>query len=87
MFDAGKNYKVLKTANKVTVTKGDEDPPVFTVSKKRYDGETGAELDDYVVTTTSADTNSRISSCTDTANMLIAEKEDWEELKADMEAL
>ena len=84
MFDAGKNYKALKSASKVTVTKSGD---TYTVTKKRYDAETGAELSDYIVNTEASEITRKIEACTDMITNTTAEKEDWEELKEDTEAL
>ena len=82
---SGNNYKAMKTASKITVAKVSDTE--YTVTRKNYDIDTGAALSDTVKIISPTQVDDIIADYTSQASSATAAKEDWEELKADMEAL
>ena len=82
---SGKNYKALKTASKVAVAKISDTE--YTVTKKNYDANTGAALSDTIEVVSPTTVDFLIADCASQITDVTATKEDYEQLKADMEAL
>ena len=77
-------YKIAKTAGKTTVSKtGDK----YFLIKKRYDPDTGAELDDSTSEHYIDNISRRVTDMESNITSLTSEKEDLEQLKTDFEAL
>ena len=77
-------YKVAKAAGKTTVSKtGDK----YFLIKKRYDPDTGAELDDSTSEHYIDNISRRVTDIEAQITRLTSEKEDYEQLKTDLEAL
>ena len=77
-------YKVAKAAGKTTVSKtGDK----YILIKKRYDPDTGAELDDLAQEHFIDNISRRVTDIEAQITRLTSEKEDYEQLKTDLEAL
>ena len=78
-------YKDSKTASKVALSKEDD---IIFITKKVYDQNTGAELDDSKTQCPSSSAiQSEIDLLTQRISELTKEKEDWQLLKTDAEAL
>lgn len=78
-------YKDSKEASKVSLSKEDD---VIFITKKVYDQNTGAELDDSKTQCPSFSAiQSEIDLLTQRIAELTKEKEDWQLLKTDAEAL
>jgi len=60
---------------------------VIKIATKAYSSETGKAVDDIVVTYELQQINNMISNAIDRVNEATAEKEAWEAIKADYEAL
>tara|TARA_R100001510_G_C7613482_1_gene176315 strand:- start:282 stop:527 length:246 start_codon:yes stop_codon:yes gene_type:complete len=80
-----KNYKAIKAKNNLTLTK--ESDGSFKITKKAFDPDTGESIDNEVSTHALEFVTSAISALTDNIASLTLEKENYEQLKADMEAL
>jgi hypothetical protein len=80
-----KNYKAIKAKNNLTLTK--ESDGSFKITKKAFNPDTGESIDDEVSTHALEFVTSAISALTDNIASLTLEKEDYEQLKTDMEAL
>ena len=80
-----KNYKAIKAKNNLTLTK--ESDGSFKIIKKAFNPDTGESIDDEILIHQLEFVTSTISSLTDTIASLTSEKEDYEQLKTDMEAL
>ena len=80
-----KNYKAIKAKNNLTLTK--ESDGSFKITKKAFDPDTGESIDNEVSTHALEFVTSAISALTDNITSLTLEKENYEQLKADMEAL
>ena len=80
-----KNYKALKAAAKVTLEKVDE--VKYKITRKVYDPETGEALSDIENIEYTEFIDSIISGLGVHVTEKTAEKEDWELLKEDLEAL
>ncbi len=80
-----KDYKALKAASKVSITKTNEGK--YFITKKNYNVDTGAELDDSINQVRIEDINTNITTLSSSITSLTAEKEDYEQLKTDLEAL
>ena len=77
-------YKTAKAAGKTSVSKtGDK----YFVIKKRYDPDTGAELDDSTGEHFINNISQRVTHIETQITSLTSEKEDYEQLKTDLEAL
>ena len=80
-----KNYKSLKSENNLTLSK--ESDGNFKIAKKSFNPDNGNAIDDEISIHQLEFVTSAISSLTDTIASLTSEKEDYEQLKTDMEAL
>jgi len=80
-----KNYKSLKSKGNLTLSK--EENGSFKITKKAFNPDTGEAIDDEVSTQQLEFINSTISALTGNIESLTSEKEDYEQLKTDMEAL
>tara|TARA_R100001530_G_scaffold46448_1_gene34947 strand:- start:801 stop:1046 length:246 start_codon:yes stop_codon:yes gene_type:complete len=80
-----KNYKALKAAAKVTLEKVDDTK--YKITKKVYDPETGEALADVANIEYTEFLDGIISGLGEHIAEKTAEKEDWELLKEDLEAL
>ena len=80
-----KNYKALKAAAKITLEKVDGSK--YKITKKVYDPETGEALADVENTEYTEFLDGIISGLDEHIAEKTAEKEDWELLKEDLEAL
>ncbi len=80
-----KDYKALKAASKVSITKTNEGK--YFITKKNYNVDTGTELDDSINQVRIEDINTNITNMSSQITSLTAEKEDYEQLKTDLEAL
>ena len=77
-------YKVAKAAGKTAVSKtGDK----YFLTRKRYDPDTGAELDDLAQEHFIDNISRRVTDIEAQITRLTSEKEDYEQLKTDLEAL
>ena len=80
-----KNYKALKSASKVSISKTNDG--LYYVTKKNYNADTGAEENDSISRVVIADIDSRLSTISAYSTELANEKADLEQLKTDLEAL
>tara|TARA_R110000824_G_scaffold400736_1_gene609195 strand:- start:302 stop:547 length:246 start_codon:yes stop_codon:yes gene_type:complete len=80
-----KNYKALKAASKVSISKTNEGQ--YFITKKNYDSDTGAAKDDSISQITIDNINGVVTSLSNQITNATAEKEDYEQLKTDLEAL
>ena len=80
-----KDYKALKSASKVSISKTNEG--LYFITKKNYNMDTGAELDDSISQVRIEDINTRVTSISAQITALTSEKADFEQLKTDLEAL
>ena len=80
-----KNYKVLKAAAKLTLEKVDDTK--YKITRKMYDPETGEALDDKVTIAYVEFIDGIISGLTEHIEASIYEKEDWVQLKEDLDGL
>ena len=80
-----KNYKALKAASKVTLEKVDDTK--YKITRKVYDAETGAVLEDRENTEYTEFLDGIISGLEDHVAESTSELEDWKLLKEDLEAL
>ena len=77
-------YKAAKAAGKTSVAKtGDK----YFLIRKRYDPDTGAELDDLTQEHYIDNISRRITDIETRITSLTSEKEDYEQFKTDLEAL
>ena len=77
-------YKASKEAGKASVAKtGDK----YFIIRKRYNPDTGAALDDSTEEHLIDSLSQRITNIESNITSLTSEKEDWEQLKTDFEAL
>jgi len=80
-----KDYKALKSASKVSLSKTNDD--LYYITKKNYNADTGAEENDSISRVEIADLDARLSSISTQSTELTNEKADLEQLKTDLEAL
>lgn len=80
-----KNYKALKAASKVSISKTNEGQ--YFITKKNYDSDTGAAKDDSISQITIDNINGVVTRLSNQITNATAEKEDYEQLKTDLEAL
>ena len=80
-----KDYKALKSASKVSISKTNEGQ--YFITKKNYNMDTGVELDDSINQVRIEDINTRVTSISAQITALTSEKADFEQLKTDLEAL
>ena len=80
-----KDYKALKAASKVSISKTNEGQ--YFITKKNYDSDTGAAKDDSISQITIDNINGVVTSLSNQITNATAEKEDYEQLKTDLEAL
>ena len=80
-----KDYKALKSASKVSISKTNEGQ--YFITKKNYNMDTGAELDDSISQERIEDINTRVTSISAQITALTSEKADFEHLKTDLDAL
>tara|TARA_R100000656_G_scaffold27480_1_gene24101 strand:- start:148 stop:390 length:243 start_codon:yes stop_codon:yes gene_type:complete len=77
-------YKAAKAAGKTSVAKtGDK----YFLIRKRYDPDTGVELDDLTEECYINNISQTITNIETRITALTSEKEDYEQLKTDLEAL
>ena len=79
------NYKVLKAASKVSIAKTNEDK--YFITKKNYNVDTGEAKDDSISQVTIDNINNSITSLSANITADTALKQDYEQLKTDLEAL
>ena len=84
-MDIIKNYKAMKSDNKVSIATDDNSG--IKVTKKQFNPDTGAALDDKVEYINLEFVDSRIAQCTTEIDAWTAEKADLEQFKTDAEAL
>lgn len=80
-----KNYKALKSASKVSLSKTNDD--LYYITKKNYNTDTGAEENDSISRVIISDIEARVSIISIQSTELANEKADLEQLKTDLEAL
>ena len=80
-----KDYKSLKTANKVSVNKTESG--IYELIKKNYDSNTGEALSDKTSNITIESIKETITSIEKDITYLTNKKADYEQLKIDLEAL
>ena len=80
-----KNYKALKSASKVSLSKTNDD--LYYITKKNYNINTGVEENDSISRIVIADIDVRVSIISAHSTELANEKADLEQLKTDLEAL
>ena len=80
-----KNYKALKSASKVSLSKTNDG--LYYITKKNYNTDTGTEENDSISRVIIVDLDSRISLISTQSTELASEKADLEQLKTDLEAL
>ena len=80
-----KNYKALKSASKVSISKTNDG--LYYITKKNYNIDTGAEENDSISRVEIADIDVRVSHISALSTELTNEKADLEQLKTDLEAL
>ena len=82
------NYKALKTAAKVAIALKDD---VLTITRKQYDADTGAELDDAVLNTSVgmqiSVINEELAAIEKQTALMATQKESLELMKKDINAL
>ena len=79
------NYKALKSASKVSLSKTNDN--LYYITKKNYNTDTGVEENDSISRVVIADIDARISIISTQSTELTNEKADLEQLKTDLEAL
>ena len=79
------NYKALKAASKVSISKTNEGQ--YFITKKNYDSDTGAAKDDSITQVRMEEIDTRVSRISASITSLTSEKADYEQLKTDFEAL
>ena len=83
-----KNYRALKTASKVSCAKsGTEEAPIYTVTKKQFDGETGEAKSDQLANVLLDNMDAEITMFTEQVTSLESDIADLQALKTDLEAL
>ena len=80
-----KDYKALKSASKVSISKTNEGQ--YFITKKNYNIDTGEESNDSINQVRIEDINTRVTSISAQITALTSEKADFEQLKTDLEAL
>ena len=80
-----KDYKALKAASKVSITKTNEGK--YFITKKNYNVDTGEAKDDSISQVTIDNINNSITSLSANITADTALKADYEQLKTDLEAL
>ena len=80
-----KDYKALKAASKVSISKTNEGQ--YFITKKNYNIDTGEESNDSINQVRIEDINTRITNISAQITSLTSEKADCEQLKTDFEAL
>jgi len=80
-----RNYKALKSASKVSLSKTNDG--LYYITKKNYNTDTGAEENDSISRIVIADIDDRVSHISALSTELTNEKADLEQLKTDLEAL
>ena len=80
-----KNYKTIKAKGNLSLSK--ENDGSFIITKKAFNPDTGDSIDDEILTQELEFVTSAISALKDNIASLTLEKEDYEQLKADMESL
>ena len=80
-----KNYKALKSASKVSLSKTNDG--LYYITKKNYNTDTGVEENDSISRVIIADIDARVSIISTQSTELTNEKTDLEQLKTDLEAL
>ena len=80
-----KDYKALKAASKVSITKTNEGK--YFITKKNYNADTGAAKDDSISQVTIDNINNSITSLSANITADTALKQDYAQLKTDLEAL
>ena len=84
-MDIIKNYKAMKSDSKISI--GTDDNSGIKVTKKQFNPDTGAALDDKIEYINLEFVNARIAQCTAEIDAWTAEKADLEQFKTDAEAL
>lgn len=84
-MDIIKNYKAMKSDNKISI--GTDDNSGIKVTKNQFNPDTGAALDDKVEYINLEFVNARIEQCQAEIDAWTAEKADLEQFKTDAEAL
>ena len=79
------NYKALKSASKVSLSKTNDG--LYYITKKNYNADTGAEESDSISKAEINEISNRIDNCSKVISDYTAEKADLEQLKTDLEAL
>lgn len=79
------NYKALKSASKVSLSKTNDG--LYYITKKNYNTDTGAEENDSISRVVITDIDTRLSHISAQSTELTNEKADLEQLKTDLEAL
>jgi len=79
------NYKALKSASKVSLSKTNDG--LYYITKKNYNIDTGAEENDSISRVIIAEIDTRVSHISAQSTALSNEKADLEQLKTDLEAL
>tara|TARA_R110002012_G_scaffold57778_1_gene149106 strand:- start:407 stop:652 length:246 start_codon:yes stop_codon:yes gene_type:complete len=79
------NYKALKSASKVSLSKTNDG--LYYITKKNYNTDTGAEENDSISRVIITDIDTRVSIISTQSTQLTNEKADLEQLKTDLEAL
>ena len=79
------NYKALKSASKVSLSKTNDG--LYYITKKNYNTDTGAEENDSMSRVVITDIDTRVSQISAQSTELTNEKADLEQLKTDLEAL
>ena len=80
-----KDYKALKSASKVSISKTNEGQ--YFITKKNYNIDTGEESNDSINQVRIEDINTNITNISAQITSLTSEKADYEQLKTDLEAL
>jgi len=84
-MDIIKNYKAMKSDNKISI--GTDDNSGIKVTKNQFNPDTGAALDDKVEYVNLEFVTNRITAIDTMTTELAAEKADLEQFKTDAEAL
>ena len=80
-----KDYKALKSASKVSISKTNEGQ--YFITKKNYNIDTGEESNDSINQVRIEDINTNITNISAQITSLTSEKADYEQLKTDLAAL
>ena len=80
-----KDYKALKSASKVSISKTNEGQ--YFITKKNYNIDTGEESNDSINQVRIEDIDTNITNISAQITSLTSEKADYEQLKTDLEAL